>query len=139
LPGAAIAVHGHPEYGQTLSRMDGAFDMAVNGGEALVVDYALEGYLPAQRQVGVPWQDYAWLPDVVAGTVGHSVGNDPVNRIDSLGRALGAVIGGAIVAGLVWVGKQIVQSALSQVKGLCAPLPWNLGNGLAIVSANRLW
>ena len=31
----------------------------------LTVTYAKAGYLPAQRQVNVPWQDYTWLPDVV--------------------------------------------------------------------------
>jgi len=60
-----ITVLNHPEYGQTLSRADGMFDIAANGGGYLTVDYQKEGYLPAQRQVNVPWQDYVWLPDVV--------------------------------------------------------------------------
>lgn len=65
LPLVTIAVLGHPEFGQTLSRADGMFDLAVNGGGLLTVDYTKEGYLPAQRQVDVQWQDLAWLPDVV--------------------------------------------------------------------------
>ncbi len=32
LPGVTISVLSHPEFGQTLSRADGMFDMAVNGG-----------------------------------------------------------------------------------------------------------
>jgi RHS repeat-associated protein len=64
LPGVAVTVLDHPEYGQTLSRADGVFDLAVNGGGFLTVRYAKAGYLPAQRQVDVPWQDYAWLPYV---------------------------------------------------------------------------
>ena len=65
LPGVTITILGHPEFGQTLSRADGMFDLAVNGGGLLTVNYAKAGFLPAQRQVEVPWQDYAWLPDVV--------------------------------------------------------------------------
>ena len=45
-----------------MSRADGMFDLAVNGGGVLVVQHTRTGYLPAQRQVNVPWQDYAWLP-----------------------------------------------------------------------------
>ena len=65
ISGVTINVSGHPEYGQTLTRLDGGFDLAVNGGSALVVQYAKAGLLPAQRRVQVPWQDYVWLPDVV--------------------------------------------------------------------------
>jgi hypothetical protein len=59
-----IAVLGHPEFGETRSRADGMFDLVVNGGGRLTLDYARGGFLPAQRQVDTPWQDYAHLPDV---------------------------------------------------------------------------
>ena len=65
LPGVTVSVLGHPEFGQTLSRADGMFDMAVNGGGYLTVDYQKSGYLPVQRQINVPWQDYALADDVV--------------------------------------------------------------------------
>ncbi|HSF33186.1 MAG TPA: RHS repeat-associated core domain-containing protein, partial [Candidatus Tectomicrobia bacterium] len=65
LDGVAITILGHPEYGQTFTRADGMFDMAVNGGGLLTVRYEKEHYLPVQRQVQAPWRDYAWLPDVV--------------------------------------------------------------------------
>ncbi|NQT83340.1 fibronectin type III domain-containing protein, partial [bacterium] len=73
LSGVTITALNHPEYGQTLTRDDGMFDMAVNGGGYLTVDYQKEGYLPAQRQVNVPWQDYVWLPNVVLITVDTQV------------------------------------------------------------------
>ncbi|MGE5139058.1 MAG: hypothetical protein ACM3JD_06345, partial [Rudaea sp.] len=60
-----ISVLDHPEFGQTLTREDGKFDLAVNGGGVLTVQYAAQGLLTAQRQVQVPWQDYVSLPDVV--------------------------------------------------------------------------
>jgi len=65
LPGVAVSVKDHPEYGQTLSRADGWFDMAVNGGSALTVNYGKGGYLPAQRTLAnVSWQDYTLVDDV---------------------------------------------------------------------------
>ncbi|MEF8793768.1 carboxypeptidase regulatory-like domain-containing protein [Thiohalorhabdus sp.] len=64
LPGVEVTIKGHPEYGRTRTRADGKFDLAVNGGGTLTVSYERAGRLPAQRKVDVPWQDYAWAPDV---------------------------------------------------------------------------
>ncbi len=60
-----IRVLNHPEFGQTQSRADGLFDLAVNGGGALTVVYEKAGYLPAQRQVNAPWQDYVHADEVM--------------------------------------------------------------------------
>src|SRR5439155_18733873 len=51
--------------GRTVSRADGAFDMAANGGGVLRVRYEKPDFISVQRQVQAPWQDYALLPDVV--------------------------------------------------------------------------
>ena len=64
LPGVKVTVLDHPEFGQTLSRADGAFDLVVNGGEPLTVNYQKAGFLPAQRQVSALWQDYAVVESV---------------------------------------------------------------------------
>src|SRR6185436_13825023 len=65
LSNVMVTVLDHPEYGSTLSRANGRFDLAVNGGSLLTVRYEKAGLLPMQRQENVPWQDYAHLPDVV--------------------------------------------------------------------------
>jgi RHS repeat-associated protein len=65
LPGATITILDHPELGQTLSRADGMFDMVVNGGGPLTVNYRKPGFLPAQRQLKTPWQGFVVAPDVV--------------------------------------------------------------------------
>ena len=65
LASVKISVLGHPELGQTLTRTDGLFDLAVNGGGQLTVRYEKDGFLAAQRNVIVPWRDYAWLPEIV--------------------------------------------------------------------------
>ena len=73
LSGVAITILDHPEYGQTLTRNDGMFDLVVNGGGPLTLNYQKEGYLPAQRQVNPPWQDYIWAPDVALVTMDTQV------------------------------------------------------------------
>ncbi len=65
LSGITITVKDHPEFGQTLSRMDGWFDMAVNGGGFLTINYQKAGFLPVQRQLNIAWQDYVIAEDVV--------------------------------------------------------------------------
>lgn len=65
VPAATITVLGHPELGSTVSRADGGFDLAVNGGGVLTLKYDNPSYLPVQRQVSVPWRDFMQAPDVV--------------------------------------------------------------------------
>lgn len=65
LAGVTVTILNHPELGQTLTRDNGVFDLAVNGGGDLVVSYSRTGFLPAQRQIYAPWNDYAILPNVV--------------------------------------------------------------------------
>ena len=66
LSGVTVSIKDHPELGQTSSRTDGQYDLAVNGGGVLTVNYQKAGYLPAQRtSANVPWQDYVVVEDVV--------------------------------------------------------------------------
>jgi RHS repeat-associated protein len=73
LPGVTVAVLDHPELGTTLSRADGMFDLAVNGGGPLTLTYSKAHRLPAQRTVQVPWRDYVVAPDVVLVTLDPAV------------------------------------------------------------------
>ena len=65
LEGVQVSILNHPEYGQTLTRHDGAYDLVVNGGGQIVVAFAKDGYLAVQHQLETPWQDYTAFPDVV--------------------------------------------------------------------------
>src|SRR5512138_2826629 len=49
LAGARVGVQGHDEYGYTFTRAEGQYDFVVNGGSRLLLDFTLDGYLPAQR------------------------------------------------------------------------------------------
>ena len=77
LPGATITIVGHPEFGQTLSRADGMYDMAVNGGGLMTVNAAKTGFLPGQRTIDVRRRDYAVVDSLAL------VGIDPaVTTVD---------------------------------------------------------
>ncbi len=65
LSGVTVSILNHPELGQTFSRADGMFDLAVNGGGLLTVKYEKTDFCPVQRQLNVPWQDYVMVQDVV--------------------------------------------------------------------------
>ena len=65
LGGVTVSVRGQPQLGRTMTRADGAYDLAVNGGGPLSLDFERDGYLPAQRRVDVPWQAYTAVEDVV--------------------------------------------------------------------------
>lgn len=93
LPGVVISVLDHPDFGQTHSRDDGMFDLAVNGGGILVVRYTKDGFLPVQRQVDAPWQDYTWLPDVALVPL-----DSQVTTIDLTSSAAMQVASGSVVS-----------------------------------------
>ena len=91
ISGTQVAILNHPEFGQTLTRLDGMFDLAVNGGGRLTVNYQRDGYLPVQRKIDVPWRDFSWLPDVVLIPV------DPhVTAIDAASNAIQVAQGSVI-------------------------------------------
>ena len=69
LSGVEIVIKGHDEYGKTYSRTDGWFDLAINGGDVVTVEYKKEGFLPIQRQIQSPWRDYVLVDDVVMLTL----------------------------------------------------------------------
>jgi len=93
LSGVTITVVDHPEYGYTLSRADGAFDLAVNGGGVLTIRYAGPGTFPVQRTLAVPWQDYAFLPDVVLTPPDPQVTTVSLAPAAPLQAAVGSVVG----------------------------------------------
>lgn len=94
LPGVRITVLGHSgsgdvDFGEARTRRTaggvatGNFEMMVNGGGPLTLRYELDGFLPAERSLDVPWNDWIRAPDVVllrrdsltcSNTVGGSVG-----------------------------------------------------------------
>ncbi len=65
IPGVTITIEDHPEFGQTYTRTNGEYDLALNGGTTFHVNYNRADYLALQRVYDVPWQDYVPVDDVV--------------------------------------------------------------------------
>ena len=92
LPAVVITVLNHPEFGQTLSRADGMFDLAVNGGGYLTLNYQRSGYLPAQRQVNVPWQDFVVLDDAILIPKDAKVTTIDLSNTTTMQAAQGSIV-----------------------------------------------
>ncbi|MBS1796125.1 MAG: carboxypeptidase regulatory-like domain-containing protein [Acidobacteria bacterium] len=60
-----VAILDHAELGQTRSRADGRFDLVVNGGGELTLRFEKQGYITAQREEKIDWQESTMLDDVV--------------------------------------------------------------------------
>ncbi|MBJ7520003.1 MAG: DNRLRE domain-containing protein [Solirubrobacteraceae bacterium] len=60
-----VTVLDHPEYGETVTRSDGEVYLVLNGGQQYTLTYEKEGFLPLQRQVDAPWQNWEVTDDVV--------------------------------------------------------------------------
>ena len=73
LPGAAVAVLGHPEFGGTATREDGGYELLVLAEDALTVRFARKGYLSADRQAHVSPGNFATIDDVTLINVDGSV------------------------------------------------------------------
>jgi hypothetical protein len=57
-----VTVLQHPELGHTRTRADGGFDLVVNGGGPLTLDYQHPAYLPAQRRLEPDWETTLTAP-----------------------------------------------------------------------------
>jgi len=65
LSGVTVSITNHPEFGQTLTDALGQFNLAVNGGNSLTLNYQKADYLPVQRPVQLTAQDDIRVDDVV--------------------------------------------------------------------------
>lgn len=65
LPAVTVTVADHPEYGRTLSRADGMYDLAINGGAPVRLSFEKSGFITAQRLITSKWNDQRGVADVV--------------------------------------------------------------------------
>ncbi len=92
LSGAVVTILSRPEFGRTVSRADGAYDLVVNGGGQLVVCFNKAGFLPAQRAVTPTWQTYEFLLDVLLVTLDSQVTAIDTSLPIPMQPALGSVV-----------------------------------------------
>jgi RHS repeat-associated protein len=65
LPSVTVTVLDHPELGQTVTRADGRYDLAVNSGGAIVLRFERPTFLPVERELDPAVRDYEEVEDVV--------------------------------------------------------------------------
>jgi RHS repeat-associated protein len=65
LSGVRVSVLNRPEYGLTVTRDDGGFDLAVNGGAPLTLRFERDGYIEAQRLATPRAGDFGFVDAVI--------------------------------------------------------------------------
>ncbi|CAL1263020.1 unnamed protein product [Larinioides sclopetarius] len=65
LIGVRVSVATDPQFGFTLTRVDGWFDILVNGGSAVTLQFQRNPFHPIKRTVLVPWNDIVVMTPVV--------------------------------------------------------------------------
>ncbi|HRI69652.1 MAG TPA: hypothetical protein PK156_35720, partial [Polyangium sp.] len=68
-----VSVHGQPNLGAALTRDDGSYDLVINGGGFVTVDFDQAGVIPIQRQVQPLVRTWTTLDDVVMTSLDSAV------------------------------------------------------------------
>ena len=90
LEGVDVRVLHGEEYGETSSRVDGLYDLAVNGGGSITLAFEKSGFLRVQRRLPAQTRHFSVFPDVVLTEAGPA--SEPVVLADLTSVE---VIGGA--------------------------------------------
>ena len=64
MAGVLVRIPDHPEFGYTFSRSDGYYDLVINGGGELTLQFSKDDFLTAQRALRVRWQQFETVDDV---------------------------------------------------------------------------
>lgn len=73
IPGVRVTVLGAGELGYTLSRADGYFDIALNGGGTETLTFEKTGYLPVQRTYNPNYKDFSGTETVLLTALDQKV------------------------------------------------------------------
>ncbi|HKY34870.1 MAG TPA: RHS repeat-associated core domain-containing protein [Polyangiaceae bacterium] len=73
LAGVRVAIARHDEWGYTVTRPDGVFDLAVEGGSQLLVQFSRDGFLTAERGLQAAWRSYESVPELGLVEAGKAV------------------------------------------------------------------
>ncbi len=90
LPGASVTILNRPEYGSTVTRLDGQYDLVAKGGGLLTVCFRMIGHVEVQRRVRTQWLQYRPLEEVVL--VPHDVASTTITT-DGTSAAMAAAQG----------------------------------------------
>ncbi|MEP6731922.1 MAG: RHS repeat-associated core domain-containing protein [bacterium] len=90
LGGVTVRVLNHPEYGAVQSRANGLYELVVNAGGTITLDYQKTGVIPAQRTVVSEQQDFTVVPEVALVTL------DPASTVVSFAAPIEVARGSAV-------------------------------------------
>lgn len=62
---ASVRILNQPQFGQTRTRADGRYEIALNGGGQVTVEISKDGYLTLQRTLEASWQQFTGVDSVV--------------------------------------------------------------------------
>ena len=95
IEGVRVSIRDHAEYGHTFTRDDGAFDMAVNGGGPLMVDFSHDDFLPVFRRPRPGWRSFERTHDVVMVALDDQVTSVDLSSGDAIQCARGSEVSDA--------------------------------------------
>ncbi len=73
IPGVTVSLLGHSEFGSTVTRTDGEYDLALNGGGQVTVSFAAQNYLTVERSLHPRWQEFDAVDTVVMVSIDTAV------------------------------------------------------------------
>ncbi|MBX3021994.1 MAG: PKD domain-containing protein [Bdellovibrionales bacterium] len=91
LSAVQVSAIGQPQLGKTLTRTDGYFDLVINGGGAIHLEFLRNGYLPVHRRIESLWRDMNHITNVVMTPL-----DSKVTRIKLSSMSLQAVEGSVV-------------------------------------------
>uniref|UniRef100_A0A8C9T954 Teneurin transmembrane protein 1 n=1 Tax=Scleropages formosus TaxID=113540 RepID=A0A8C9T954_SCLFO len=68
LVGVNVSFQHHPEFGFTISRHDGSFDLVADGGSSITLLFQRAPFVTKRRTVWLPWNKFVVLDTVVMGS-----------------------------------------------------------------------
>uniref|UniRef100_A0A8C9T6T6 Teneurin-2 n=1 Tax=Scleropages formosus TaxID=113540 RepID=A0A8C9T6T6_SCLFO len=73
LVGVNVSFVKHPQYGYTLTRQDGTFDLIANGGASLTLHFERAPFLSQERTVWLPWNSFYAMDTLVLKTEENTI------------------------------------------------------------------
>uniref|UniRef100_A0A8C9VTN2 Teneurin transmembrane protein 2 n=1 Tax=Scleropages formosus TaxID=113540 RepID=A0A8C9VTN2_SCLFO len=73
LVGVNVSFVKHPQYGYTLTRQDGMFDLIANGGASLTLHFERAPFLSQERTVWLPWNSFYAMDTLVLKTEENTI------------------------------------------------------------------
>lgn len=79
LIGIRVSVVNDQKYGFTLTRSDGWFDILVNGGGIITLQFQRNPFYPIKKSILVPWNDITVIQNPIVMLLGPSALNENGN------------------------------------------------------------